>query len=112
MQVVLGIDLSLTGLGLCAVPVDWGLEFKRVLRCTIGLDLPKEAPPLKLAERRGAPAADVWNYVNWLRDDRDVDEISVYVEGYPVGGRVFNLDKLAELGGVVKHELCARGIAV
>lgn len=102
VNVVLGVDLSLTGLGLVAVPVNWDLRWDRVQRQTLGLALPKGASQREYVERRRALCDDVARWAS----RRSVTH--VWVEGYPMGGRLFNIDKLAELGGVLKdrmHEL-------
>lgn len=102
-ETILGIDLSLTGLGLCATPAPWAIgDWSQVRRVTLGISLTKAADARDAATRRRALAMDVCTFA-----DR-VHATHVVVEGYPVGGRVFNLDKLAELGGVVKHELLLR----
>jgi len=103
VRTVIGIDLSLTGLGLVAVPDDcaWGPDFdwSCVLHRTLTTD--KGAP---LVDRMGALGADVATWVRWVGKKRGGELVCVH-EGYPVGGRVYNLDKLAELGGTVKHML-------
>lgn len=97
--IVLGIDLSLTGLGMVAVPVDWALDWQRVQRITIGMNLPKGASLRESTLRRASLANDVARWAS----RRNVTH--AFVEGYPMGGRLFNLDKLAELGGVVRDRL-------
>lgn len=105
MITIVGLDLSLTGLGLVALPEDWihptsgAVDWSRVHHRTLGTE--SGAP---LIDRAGALAADVCTWVRWLRNKHGGIFKAVH-EGYPVGGRVYNLDKLAELGGVVKHML-------
>jgi len=38
-RVVMGIDASLTGTGLVAVPSDWGLDWGKASRIKLGLGL-------------------------------------------------------------------------
>jgi Holliday junction resolvasome RuvABC endonuclease subunit len=103
-SVVLGVDLSLTGLGLVAVPTDWDLRWSRVARATLGMELSKGASARELAMRRRALCDDVARWAS----RRNVTH--VWFEAYPVMGRVFNVDKLAELGGVFKDRLAEIGL--
>lgn len=105
MNVVLGIDLSLTGTGLVAVPVDWDMKWERVARLSIGMDLPKGASLREHTLRRRALADDVARWAS----RRNVTH--AWVEAAPMGGRApFNVDKIAELGGVVKDRLAELAI--
>ena len=96
---ILGIDLSLTGLGLVAVPGDWGLDFARVKRVTLGIALKKDASATEQITRRSRLSLDV---VTWAEH---VGATHAWIEGYPASGGVYNLDKLAEIGGVVRDHL-------
>lgn len=104
--IVLGIDLSLTGLGLCAVPTDWDLRWERVVCTSLGINLEKGASAQDLVRRRRMLAEDVARWASRR------NATHAWVEMYPMGGRVFNLDKLAELGGVVKDRLADIGLYV
>lgn len=42
-RVVMGIDASLTGTGLVAVPVNWGLDWSKVARAKLGLQMSSSA---------------------------------------------------------------------
>ncbi len=103
-DVVLGVDLSLTGLGLVAVPVSWDLRWGQVARCSLGLNLPAGASPREHMLRRRALCDDVARWAS----RRSVTH--VWFEGYPMGGRLFNIDKLAELGGVLKDRFADLGL--
>jgi hypothetical protein len=41
--VVLGLDLSLTGAGMAAVPVDWNGDWTRIAHATVGHPLRRDA---------------------------------------------------------------------
>lgn len=105
-NIVLGIDLSLTGLGLCAVPVDWGLKWSRVERVSIGMGLTKDASERDYVLRRRKLAKDVTVWASRRNASH------VFFERYPMGGRIYNVDKIAELGGVVKDTLADIGLFV
>jgi hypothetical protein len=96
-----GIDLSLTGLGLCAIPSDWDPGSREawasIRRTTLGTK-----PGLPLVARADLMAQDV---VTWIGRLYEKEAPKVCHEGYPIGGRVFNLDKLCEVGGIVKRAL-------
>jgi hypothetical protein len=105
MLTVVGIDFSLTGLGLCAIPGGWDPTYpdhwKLVTLAT--LTTPAGVP---IYERADALACDV---VRWLRGlGVPPERLRLCHEGYPLGpGKkaVFNLDKLIELGGIVKRAI-------
>jgi hypothetical protein len=97
--VVMGIDLSQTGLGLVAIPGDWDLHWDRIARTTVGRKLEKGAPPWEAAERLEYLVEQTIAFA------RQHDVTHVFIEGYPKGGRVFNLDMEAELGGALKLAL-------
>lgn len=98
---VCGIDLSLTGLGLCAIPADWDPgsrdSWTRIRRTTLGTK-----PGLPLVARADLMAMDV---VTWVGRLYEKEAPKVCHEGYPIGGRAYNLDKLCEVGGIVKRAL-------
>lgn len=107
-DVVLGIDLSLRGLGLCAVPTDWDLDPRRVRAVTLAVPLRKDATTREQVERLRSLALDVRTWAVRVGATR------AWVESY-----AFNMAHgahyLAELGGVVKLELmreCGLDIAV
>jgi hypothetical protein len=98
-----GIDLSLTGLGLCAIPGEWNpahpSEWARIRRVTLTT---KAGGPL--VARADALAENVVEWLLWCGKGSGKN-LRVCHEGYPVGGRVYNLDKLCELGGIVKRAI-------
>jgi hypothetical protein len=97
--VVMGVDLSQTGLGLVAVPGDWDLNWGRIARVTVGRKLAKGAPPWEAAERLEYLITEAIGFA------RRYGATHVFIEGYPKGGRVFNLDMECELGGALKLAL-------
>lgn len=103
-QIVVGIDLSLTGLGLAAVPADWDLTWSRIVTERHGIPLTKTAT----ARVRTARNADLARAA--LRFCERVNATHAWVEGYPASGRVFGLPGLCELGGVVRHTLASAGL--
>lgn len=106
MSVILGVDTSLTGLGLVAMPLSWDLTFRRVRAITLGYPLPKSASVLQQLRRVEALANDVCAYAQRVNAEH------VVLEGQLAHGQAFNVPKLCELIGVVRHELLRqRGIA-
>jgi hypothetical protein len=101
MVVVIGLDLSLTGLGLVAVPGDWGLDFGRVKRDTL-----ETRPGEAQVDRRSALADDVVRWIEWARGKNQAD---VWIEGSITGRKYANtVRSQLMLAGVVAHELRRR----
>lgn len=101
MVVVIGLDLSLTGLGLVAVPGDWGLDFSRVQRETL-----QTGPRAAQVDRRAMLADDVVRWVDWARGKNQVE---VWIEGSITGRQYANtVRSQLMLAGVVAHELRRR----
>lgn len=98
-EVVVGVDLSHRGLGLCAVPSDWDLNWSRLETARLIAPLRKDATEGELIERRKKLAGSVLTFCARLR------ATSAWIESYPLSGRVYGLAGLCELGGVVKHML-------
>jgi hypothetical protein len=101
---IVGIDLSLTGLGLVAFPGDWDLDWRRIAHERHGEKL-----------SRGASDHDRLGRMNRLADAaarfcESVRATNVWVEGYPGSGRVYGLPALCELGGIVRHRLAGSGL--
>lgn len=97
-SVVLGIDASLTGTGLVAVPSDWDCDWKRVRHITLGVSLTKLATERERLERMQSIALDVRIWA--VR----VGATHAWIEDVP-SGRAFNIPQLAELRGFIRSEL-------
>jgi hypothetical protein len=101
---VVGIDLSTTSLGLCAIPGAWDpsnpKHWELVTRKVIGT-----APGLPRVERMQMLADDVVRFILGLGVERQ--NLRICHEGYPLGGGggMFSLDTLIELGGLVKRAI-------
>jgi hypothetical protein len=93
---VMGIDLSQSATAAVCVPADWGLDWSRVERATHVEAGPKNAT----AALRISALARISNAVAYWAETWKPTH--VWIEGYPAGGRIFGLDKLAEVGGVVR----------
>lgn len=98
-MMIVGVDCSYTGLGLVAVPGDWGLDFGRVKRVTLTTG-PETGP---LVARAGALTRDACRWVEWARGP---EQISIYIEaGLSRASRGDQVRPLNRLIGVVEHEL-------
>lgn len=103
MLVTVGLDLSLSGLGACAIPESWdpsrAEDWQRLALTSF-----QSKPVAPMPARMNALAELV---VRWLVElgARRMD-VKICHEGYPLGGKTpFAIDKLIELGGVVKHAI-------
>lgn len=97
-DVVLGLDLSLSGLGAVAVPLDWDLRPERVRGRTLGVSLPRDATPRAHTLRLMAIARDVVTLAVYY------GATEVWAEDLPTRA-AYGVVQLAELRGVVRVEL-------
>jgi hypothetical protein len=97
-DVYLGIDLSLLGLGLCAVPAGWDRDFRQVRATTLEYKLPKTASAREQIARLRALALDVRRFA-----DR-VHATVLTAEDIPPHAK-FSVVVLAELRAAVRFEL-------
>ena len=104
-DVVLGIDLSMRGLGLCAVPTDWDRDFRRVRAITLAVPLRKDATIREQIERLGSLSSDVRTWAG------RACATHAFVESYAYGMTTM-AHTLGELGGVIKLELSRAGLQV
>lgn len=113
MPVTIGIDLSLTGLGICAIPTRWDpgsrASWATIRRQTFGT---KPGDPLVARAESMAKDVVAWIQRLWVDEAGTFDDRfnmekdpKICHEGYPIGGRVYNLDKLCEVGGIVKRAI-------
>ena len=105
MLTVVGIDLSTTSLGLCAIPGGWDPtnpeHWKLITRKTLGTRA-GEHP----VERKERLALDVVRFILGLGVVRQ--DLRICHEGYPLGGGgggLYSLDILIETGAHVKREI-------
>jgi hypothetical protein len=107
MNVVLGLDLSLRGLGMVAVPSDWGGDWSRIAHKTVGHPLTKDAPESARIRRLILLANAVLSFAGEHRCG------SAIVEQYAFTSQNGQAHALGELGGVVKvylQEVCKIGL--
>lgn len=94
-NVVLGMDLSLVGFGLCAIPTTWGYDRGNVRAITLTYPLPRGASTRDQVERLRVLARDVEKFA------RQVGATHAWMESY-----AFSMNTMAhtlgELGGVVR----------
>lgn len=101
IQVVGGIDLSTRGLGVCAIPVEWGLDWGALICKTFSHPLKRDASDKQRIERNNELA---WRVVDFFRQ---FDVVGAWVESYALSQNT-SAHTSAELGGVVKHELAVQ----
>lgn len=97
MSVALGIDLSLRGTGLVAVPFDWNLDWSRIARATYGVKLAAKASEKERATRIDFIAR------NLVEFGRKFGVTVAFVEQYAFTARGSHAHSLGELGGVLKR---------
>jgi hypothetical protein len=99
MKVVVGLDLSLTGAGMVAVPSFWGGDWNRVAHHTFGEKLPRDAEEALRIGRLTRISAAV---VEFARRHGATD---IAIEGYAFASMQSHAHSLGELGGVVRHQV-------
>jgi hypothetical protein len=97
-EVYLGLDVSLTGLGMVAVPSDWDGEFDNVRHECLGVKLPRNATPRQQIERMLALALDVRIWATRVGATIACYEDSL--PGFAVSGKM-----LTKLLGFIEKEL-------
>jgi hypothetical protein len=95
MSVALGIDASLRAAGLVAIPFDWGCDWSRVARATVGEALPQHASVIQQVRR----VVDIVHEVRSFARRHNVTH--VWMEDYAFDGSQ-RAHSLGELGGAVK----------
>jgi Holliday junction resolvasome RuvABC endonuclease subunit len=104
---VLGLDLSLRGAGLVAVPVDWGGNWTRIDRATVGHPLHRDASDADRIGRLVRLSGEIVAFAERYGC------MTAAVEQYSFTSRHAHAHSLGELGGVVKVLLTSRvGIPV
>lgn len=99
---VLGLDLSLRGAGMVAVPSDWAGDWSRIARVTVGHALKKDASEADRIGRLVHISAEVVAFAEAHRCTRAA------IEQYAFTSRNAHSHSLGELGGVVKVLLTER----
>jgi Holliday junction resolvasome RuvABC endonuclease subunit len=99
---IAGLDLSLRGAGLVAVPVTWCGDWNRIARHTFGEKLTREATDDLKIGRLLRIASAVVDFVG--RHECD----AVAIEGYSFASQHSHAHALGELGGVVRHQLAEK----
>ncbi len=94
-SVVLGIDLSLVGLGLCAIPTTWGYDRGRIRAVTLSYPLHKGATTREQVKRLHVLSRDVAKFA------RSVGATHAWMESYAFSRNTM-AHSLGELGGVVR----------
>lgn len=97
--VVLGLDLSLQGAGMVAVPAHWAGNWNRVAHHTFGESLPKNADDALRLGRCNRIADAVVDFA------RRQSVTVVMIEGYAFASRHGNAHSVGELGGIVRLKL-------
>lgn len=97
-RVAMGIDASLTGTGLVAVPFNWGLDWSKVARCKLGLQLSKGSSELERMKRIDFICTGMMKFaeVNGVTD--------VFMEGYAFAAPQ-RAHGLGEIGGNLKRDV-------
>lgn len=95
-RAIIGLDMSLTGFGLCGVRTDWALGWGNVRACTRASN-PKHSTQKRMAEL----AERALRFIRWFT--RGVD-YEVWAEAVPTHG-AYNVVLLGKLQGVVQHEI-------
>jgi hypothetical protein len=103
--VLLGLDLSATAAAVCAVPLDWDGDWRRVTTLVVGESLRRDATDMERARRTEAIAARLVTFAR----KRGASE--AWIESYAFSRRD-NAHTLAEVGGVVRLELLRAGIEI
>lgn len=100
--VILGLDLSLTGAGMVALPLDWQGDWGRVAHGLVGEKLPKDASESRRIGRLKLVTEAIIDFAQWHHCTTAI------VEQYAFTSVHSHAHALGELGGVVKHQLSER----
>jgi hypothetical protein len=103
---IVGLDLSLRGLGMVAVPPAWDLDWKRVRFKSLAYELRGTATPREQVARLEALSRDV---VAWCVR-RGASQVWIEDQpSYVPANTIHSLKKNSELRGVVRVELARAG---
>ncbi len=98
-RVAMGIDASLSGTGLVAVPFDWGLRWERVKRAKLGFSIPKGASEAERVRRVDFICSRMMEFA------QEHDITDVFMEQYAFSARNSHSHALGELGGNLKRDI-------
>lgn len=95
----MGIDASLTGTGLVAVPSNWGLDWSKVVRAKLGLEVPMKAKEADRIRRLEYICKRVMEFA----EEHGVTD--VFMESYAFSKKLSRAHALGELGGNLKRDI-------
>jgi hypothetical protein len=99
MRVAMGIDASLAGTGLVAVPFDWGLEWSRISRATFGLGLSRGASEADRVRRLDSICTRMMEFA------QEHAVTDVFIEQYAFSQKLSHAHALGEIGGNLKRDV-------
>lgn len=98
-RVVMGIDASLTGTGLVAVPWQWGLDWSKVARVKLGLQVPKSASEADRIRRLDFICTRMMEFA------QEHEVTDVFMEQYAFSAKTAYSHALGEIGGNLKRDV-------
>ena len=105
---VLGIDPSLTRTAAVLIPPGWRLGDWSTLRWTEVEVAPPDAKAMSATEYEWARVERLGEIVDrliaWVSENHEGEHLSAWTEGYAFGANSASVTKLAELGGVMRHQ--------
>jgi len=107
---VLGLDLSLRGLGMCLVPLDWDGEWPRVITDRASKPLPANASAATQAERLRQLRQAVMMFTSRAQWPAVIR--AVVIEEYSFSRGASRAHALGELGGIIKLAAYESGLTI
>jgi hypothetical protein len=98
-RVAMGVDASLTGTGLVAVPFDWRLDWSKIARMKLGLGLEKNASELVRVRRLDVICTRMMEFA------REHAVTDVFMEQYAFSSKTAHSHALGEIGGNLKRDI-------
>jgi hypothetical protein len=99
VDTIVGLDLSLTAAGMCALPFNWGGDWEKARFGLTGYTLASKTQAERIARIVRVTEA-VERFVA-----AQPGKVTVFIEGYAFSKRTTSATKLAELGGAVRFVL-------
>ena len=104
--VAVGLDLSLTGAGVCILPPDWTPGDWNVKTAVFGQSLPKDATEEQQTERLAYVSDAISNFITNEANARSSAHVRCFIEQYAFNmAHASRAHRLGEIGGVVKLTL-------